>query len=32
MRFMMMVIPKGYESAVPDAVPTWEAVAKMISR
>jgi hypothetical protein len=29
MRFMMMVIPKGYESAPPDAVPTAEAVAKM---
>ncbi len=30
MRFMMMVIPKGYESAAPDAVPTAEAVAKMV--
>jgi len=30
MRFMMMVIPKGYESAVPDAVPSAEAVAKMM--
>ena len=30
MRFMMMVIPKGYESAAPDAVPTAEAVAKMM--
>ena len=30
MRFMMMVIPKGYESAAPDAVPTSEAVAKMV--
>jgi hypothetical protein len=29
MRFMIMVIPKGYESAAPDAVPT-EAVAKMM--
>jgi len=29
MRFMMIVIPKGYESAAPDAVPTAEAVAKM---
>ena len=29
MRFMMMVIPKAYESAAPDAVPT-EAVAKMM--
>jgi hypothetical protein len=30
MRFMMMVIPKGYESAAPDAVPGAEAVAKMM--
>lgn len=29
MRFMMIVIPKGYESAAPDAVPSVEAVAKM---
>jgi hypothetical protein len=29
MRFMMMVIPKGYESAAPDTVPNAEAVAKM---
>ena len=29
MRFMMMVIPEGYESA-PDAVPSAEAVAKMM--
>lgn len=29
MRFMMMVIPKGYESAAPGAVPSAEAVAKM---
>jgi hypothetical protein len=29
MRFMMIVIPKGYESAAPDAVPMAEAVAKM---
>jgi hypothetical protein len=29
MRFMMIVIPKGYESAAPDAVPGAEAVAKM---
>ena len=29
MRFMMMVIPKGYESATPDAVPTAKAAAKM---
>lgn len=30
MRFMMMVMPKGYESAAPDAVPSAEAVAKMM--
>lgn len=30
MRFMMMVIPKGYESAAPDAVPSAAAVAKMM--
>jgi hypothetical protein len=30
MRFMMMVIPKGYESAAPDAVPSAEAVGKMM--
>jgi hypothetical protein len=30
MRFMMMVIPKGYESAAPDAVTSAEAVAKMM--
>lgn len=30
MRFMMIVIPKGYESAAPDAAPTAEAVAKMM--
>src|SRR5215510_8257454 len=29
MRFMMMVIPKGYESAAPDTVPSADAVAKM---
>jgi hypothetical protein len=29
MRFMMMVIPKGYEPAAPDTVPSAEAVAKM---
>jgi len=28
MRFMMIVIPKGYESAAPDAVPGAEGVAK----
>ncbi|HEY1215022.1 MAG TPA: YciI family protein [Bryobacteraceae bacterium] len=30
MRFMMIVIPKGYESAAPNAVPSAEAVAKMM--
>jgi hypothetical protein len=30
MRFMMIVIPKGYESAAPDAVPSAEAMAKMM--
>jgi hypothetical protein len=30
MRFMLIVIPKGYESAAPDAMPTAEAVAKMM--
>jgi hypothetical protein len=30
MRFMMIVIPKGYEQAAPDAVPSTEAVAKMM--
>jgi hypothetical protein len=30
MRFMMIVIPKGYETAAPDAVPSAEAVAKMM--
>ena len=30
MRFMMMVIPKGYETAAPDASPSAEAVAKMM--
>src|SRR4030095_3535447 len=29
MRFMMMVIPEGYESAAPDTVPSAEAAAKM---
>ena len=29
MRFMMIVIPKEYESAAPDTVPGVEAVAKM---
>jgi hypothetical protein len=31
MRFMMLVIPKGYETAAPDAVPSAEAVAKMMA-
>lgn len=30
MRFMMIVIPKGYEMAAPDAVPCAEMVAKMM--
>jgi len=30
MRFMMIVIPKGYGSAAPDAVPSAAAVAKMM--
>jgi len=30
MRFMMLVIPKGYETAAPDAVPSAEAVARMM--
>src|SRR5580704_1415214 len=30
MRFMMMVIPKGYETAAPNAVPGAEAVARMM--
>lgn len=30
MRFMLIVIPKGYENAAPDAVPNAEAVAKMM--
>jgi hypothetical protein len=30
MRFMMMVIPKWYESAAPGAVPSAEAVGKMM--
>ena len=29
MRFMMMLIPEGYESAAPAAVPDAEAVAKL---
>jgi hypothetical protein len=30
MRFMMVVIPKGYETATADAAPSAEAVAKMM--
>ena len=30
MRFMMLVIPKGYESAPADAMPSADAVAKMM--
>jgi hypothetical protein len=30
MRFMMLMIPKGYETAAPGAVPTAEAVAAMM--
>jgi hypothetical protein len=30
MRFMMMVIPRGYETAAPDAMPSAEAVARMM--
>jgi hypothetical protein len=30
MRFMMIVIPKGYETAAADAAPSAEAVAKMM--
>ena len=30
MRFMMVVIPKGYETAAPDAAPDAAAVAKMM--
>jgi hypothetical protein len=30
MRFMMIVIPKGYETARPDAVPSAEVVARMM--
>jgi hypothetical protein len=30
MRFMLMVIPRGYETAAADAVPSAEAVAKMM--
>ena len=30
MRFMMIVIPKGYETAAPDAAPSAEAVTSMM--
>ncbi|HYM17495.1 MAG TPA: YciI family protein [Micropepsaceae bacterium] len=30
MRFMMLVIPKGYEKAAPDAMPDPKAVAAMM--
>src|SRR6202047_1717287 len=30
MRFMMLMIPKGYEKAEPGAMPTAEAVAAMM--
>jgi hypothetical protein len=30
MRFMMILIPKGYESAAPDALPDMEAAMKMV--
>jgi hypothetical protein len=30
MRFMMLMIPKGYEQAKPDAMPTPEAVTAMM--
>src|SRR5262249_62196704 len=30
MRFMMLMIPKGYESAAPGQMPPAEAVAKMM--
>jgi hypothetical protein len=30
MRFMMLVIPKGYETATPDAVPDAAAVERMM--
>jgi hypothetical protein len=30
MRFMMLVIPKGYESAKPDAMPVADSVARMM--
>ncbi len=30
MRFMMLMIPKGYETAAPDAMPPADAVAEMM--
>ena len=30
MRFMMLMIPKGYEAAVPGTVPSAEAVGRMM--
>jgi hypothetical protein len=30
MRFMLLMIPKGYESAAPDAMPAADAVAEMM--
>ena len=30
MRFMMLVIPRGYEKAAPDTMPSAEAVAEMM--
>jgi hypothetical protein len=30
MRFMMLMIPGGYESAAPDAMPSADAVAEMM--
>jgi hypothetical protein len=30
MRFMMLMIPRGYEAAAPDAVPSAEAVSAMM--
>jgi hypothetical protein len=30
MRFMMLMIPRGYETAAPDAMPSAEAVAAMM--
>jgi hypothetical protein len=30
MRFMLLMIPKGYESAAPDAMPSVDAVAAMM--